>query len=95
MSESIIGLRMTKTFRSGMTVPYAFFTITSISGNVDRLYLDVTPFFNQEAMENGYSPLEPSTQYNFVPEGENRWDSQAYAYLTSLDEFKDAIEVKR
>ncbi|OME62299.1 hypothetical protein BSK59_02175 [Paenibacillus odorifer] len=77
---------------SGIVVNGSYLKIGDITGNKDNLSFQLDTYMNKNASEEGKKVLR-QTLHSFTPSAEDdslRWDKQAYEYLKTLEEFKDA-----
>lgn len=89
-----MALRKTITTDFGITVNDAYHKIETVGGNKNNVTITVNAYVTQEASQNGTSFINQKT-FNFIPAPDDnslRWDKQAYEYLKTLDEYKDAAD---
>ncbi|WP_143763782.1 hypothetical protein MKX34_23805 [Paenibacillus sp. FSL R5-0636] len=87
-----MALKMTLNFDTGVVVENAYLNIGDITGNKDALYFQLDVYMSKSASEEGKKVIR-QTLHSFTPSAEDdslRWDKQAYEYLRTLEEFKDA-----
>ncbi|MCM3651337.1 hypothetical protein [Metabacillus litoralis] len=87
--------------KSNYTLPNGLFSesvyikIFHISGNGERLAVDVRYYVSREASESGISAIEVRN-YTLKPSlesGSSNFIKQGYKYLKSLPEYEGAIDV--
>jgi len=91
----IMALQNTISFTSGIpNISNAYIRIDTISGNKNRLTIQVNSYVNQSAFTDG-NPYVLEEQFTFTPsveDGALNFIKQGYTYLKTLDKFKSAID---
>jgi len=90
-----MGLNLTKELDSGFTVENAYARIDVINGNKNVMYFTLNTYVSRTAFLNGKSYLSQE-YFAFTPSvlpGSENFIRQAYFYLKTTDQFKDAIDV--
>jgi len=89
-----MALQKTIQTNHGLTVNNAYIKVHEISGNKNTINIRVRAYASQNASGSGLLYLE-EWLYNFYPsiaDDTPNFIKQAYLYLKTLPEFKDAID---
>ena len=76
----------------GIPVPEAYMKITELRGNKYGITYTVKAYISRESADAGGQEIL-SLPIHFVPEGEKRWDAQAYEHAKTLPELAGSIDI--